>query len=734
MVTGNLTAQKMLKKANKQYDLKAFELAAYHYHQALKDDPNNGSIMAALAQSFAYMNNDLEAVKWFTEAEKYTLLTDEELLGYGKSLKKLAKYPQAKEVFQRLKEIDPVQGEHFSMSCDYAEEYIKKPLNYEVSTFGGNTGASEFGIMPYGDNWVFCSFRTDLNEPSLDKERRPVTRLFTTGAVATESTSISMLRAPMRSSNKMGTISYSSDGQKCAVMVNNLKESYTPVFSDEEEHYILIADVDQNGDFINEKPYPHNETGSSTAFPAFAFNGEALYFSSNRTEGYGGYDLYVSYLKDGAWTLPENLGPNVNTPGNEITPYFDNHILYFASDYIHGLGGYDLFRTIVRAGEWSFPENMGNGVNSPSDDLYPYVDVDSKRIYFSSNRLGSEGHLDIFTAFKVNDSFLSFEVEEGRLPLSVPVSESILISKPSSDVAVLLEEEQKELEAEFFAVEVDEKEVKETTDTDIITQEAEVVNVTPLPEVVAETIMEQPVERSADIPAQELKTKPIIKEPTQKPEAYVLEEATPSNKVTSAWEGARMVALNETMFNGSKVYFIQLAALSKSRGSAENFRHLSKFGNIYQVDQSNLVKIRLGYFLDESEARQVLQTVKRSGYKDAFITKIPLNTHDMELMISNSNLGNSDESYMVPSKFTGKSSYKVRLASYEDPIYFDINKAKDIGKIEQWTKGGWTIFILSGFSGYEDAERAKVKAINRGWADAEVVLDNAGILERLKKN
>ena len=59
---------------------------------------------------------------------------------------------------------------------------------------------------------------------------------------------------------------------------------------------------------------------------------------------------------------------------------------------------------------------------------------------------------------------------------------------------------------------------------------------------------------------------------------------------------------------------------------------------------------------------------------------------------------------------------------------------RDLGRLEQWTKGAWTIFILGGYSNYDDADQARIQAINRGYADAEVVIDNGGIIERIKKN
>ena len=63
-----------------------------------------------------------------------------------------------------------------------------------------------------------------------------------------------------------------------------------------------------------------------------------------------------------------------------------------------------------------------------------------------------------------------------------------------------------------------------------------------------------------------------------------------------------------------------------------------------------------------------------------------------------------------------------------------MNSVSGLGKVEQWTKSGWTIFVLSGYRTLEDAEKARVKAINKGYTSAELVIDNDGILERLVRN
>ena len=77
-------------------------------------------------------------------------------------------------------------------------------------------------------------------------------------------------------------------------------------------------------------------------------------------------------------------------------------------------------------------------------------------------------------------------------------------------------------------------------------------------------------------------------------------------------------------------------------------------------------------------------------------------------------------------------NYKVRLASYQDPVWFDVDAVKDVGIIEQWTKEQWSIFVLSGFDSRDQATKAMLIAKNRGFKDAELVLDRNGILEKIR--
>ena len=135
--------------------------------------------------------------------------------------------------------------------------------------------------------------------------------------------------------------------------------------------------------------------------PSLSPDKRDLYFSSSRPGGYGGRDIWVSHRTETGWSQPENLGADINTSGDESTPFIhaDNQTLYFNSS---GLPGYsekpDLFVTRKQAdGKWSKPENLGYPINTIGDEGSMIVAADGKTAYYSSDKIDSKGGLDIYT-------------------------------------------------------------------------------------------------------------------------------------------------------------------------------------------------------------------------------------------------------------------------------------------------------------------------------------------------
>jgi len=842
LFTSVLTGQKILHKANKQFDLKHYHEAIDSYKKTLEKYPDNLTAKSNLAEAYR-MTNQLPLAE-----EAYSKIMPEEFVdpihirNYGITLMKMAKYNKAHYQFELYKIYNPQDAQHYQLSCEFAHHLYRQNKAFEVELVGVNTPNSDFGVTFLDNNLIFSSFRNDV-ELSDDAKRSGQKLTGNMLYIADlgddlRAENVQFLRSGIAQKKNIGPISFSEKSKICAFTRNKIQDGGAHVTGDDSYHSIYVADLDANGSWTNERPFRYNEFGTSTGFPSLAFDGSALYFSSNRVGGFGGYDIYVSYWKEDAWTYPENLGEEINTPGNEITPFYTGEDLYFASDYHHGMGGYDIFHSLVKGGKWTHPENMANGINSPADDYYPAIKAGKDGVFFSSNRLGGRGMDDIYLAVPLEmPDFAS--LEENFVPNAVILSEmdSNIDTYSSNPIAkVVSNEEAIEIKVlnpviddnkdELEKVEIDEneelpmwgfakpgeedkleelprpliicdalitesatsispltqrkKEVRsinivisqEPTMLDLYLAEVELEENIIAPQqgietrtestIVAQNIIEKAVETAEIEPIPLEEEKEIAQ--LDVPESYKIPnyEAISANRAPLNLDlsGAKRVALGEIL-PASNVYFIQLAALSKTTGNVDKFKTLSKYGNLYKVFMTNSTKIKLGYFLDKSEAKSVLKSVQNFGFKDAFITKDDLVSLQIELIVANEGQSNQYTSYSSNTKSTTSvytqsdnqnsgnttvtddftlnnrarnNSYKIRLASYEDPIWFDIDKAKQLGKIEQWTKGSWTIFILGGYSTHADAESARIMAVNKGFADAEIVIDNNGILERLKQN
>ena len=141
-------------------------------------------------------------------------------------------------------------------------------------------------------------------------------------------------------------------------------------------------------------------SGAWEAQPSFSSDGKSLYFSSNRSGGYGGKDIWVSYLDDQLrWSEPENLGPNVNTLFDDQCPFIhaDNQTLYFTSNGWPGIGDGDVFISRKVDTGWTKAENLGYPINTENNDNGLTVSYDGKTAFLSSARDSGFGGLDIYS-------------------------------------------------------------------------------------------------------------------------------------------------------------------------------------------------------------------------------------------------------------------------------------------------------------------------------------------------
>lgn len=157
-----------------------------------------------------------------------------------------------------------------------------------------------------------------------------------------------------------------------------------------------------------------NRPDSWESQPSLSSDGNVLFFASDRPGGYGGADIWMSERDaNGNWQAPVNLGPVINTSGNERSPFLhtDSRTLYFASSGHPGMGGLDVFYSkMAESGKWQKPVNIGYPINSERDETDFFVSLDGKTAYFSSNNIESQDW-----------NIYSFELYEEARPKSMMI-------------------------------------------------------------------------------------------------------------------------------------------------------------------------------------------------------------------------------------------------------------------------------------------------------------------------
>lgn len=194
--------------------------------------------------------------------------------------------------------------------------------------------------------------------------------------------------------------------------VDSLNEATISVSADERRIFvyedrsgggdIYFSDIMDNGRFDQMEKLRYSELNSEywDTHCTMTPDGQHLYFASDRPGGYGGRDIYrLTRLPNGEWSKAQNMGPEINTPYDEDSPFIavNNKTLYYASNGPESMGGFDVFVSFRdEDNNWSTPANMGFPINSTGDDIYYTTTVDGLRGYLSSFRKNGFGEKDIY--------------------------------------------------------------------------------------------------------------------------------------------------------------------------------------------------------------------------------------------------------------------------------------------------------------------------------------------------
>lgn len=395
------------KKAAKSFRLGKYQSSIELYEKLLEDNPGKANYF--IAESYRLSNRIKEAEPYYEKAGGRFVDVDTIKFYYAQALKANGKYEEAGKQLEELAQSTENEElkDRASAELDgleYVQNLESKPNYYRVKNLELiNTPAAEYAPVHLNNELYFSSNRG--NGKIYEATGSPFSDIYkvaTRGAnvdVATIAPLPEAINDPIRNE---GTITFSPDGKIMIFGKGNTNKKkggvdvdlYLSRFRNGTWTDPILVNI--NTQFKDElDPVAQNYSWDSS--PAFSADGRTLYFASNRPKGYGGTDLYTAQMDSrGRFTRIKNLGPEINTPGNEMFPYVaEDGRLYFASDGHPGYGGLDLF-TVKRENGKTRIENLGQPMNSSGDDFGIFL-FRPDRGFFTSNREGGKGDDDIYT-------------------------------------------------------------------------------------------------------------------------------------------------------------------------------------------------------------------------------------------------------------------------------------------------------------------------------------------------
>jgi outer membrane protein OmpA-like peptidoglycan-associated protein/tetratricopeptide (TPR) repeat protein len=391
--TTDKEAIKYFALANESIDNRLFDDAILQFQKAIQSDPKFVEAHIELADVYRLMHQYKPAIEQYRDAininpdfnrSVYLKLGDIEISDaqYENAQQHLQKYL----TYPNIEDKDISYAKKLLRDCEFSIDAIKHPVPFKPINMGPeiNTADDEYLPTATADESELIFTRKINNNEDFYKSVK------VNGKWQTATYLSSNINTP---NYNEGAQSLSQDGKYLFFTGCNRPDGLGRC-----DIYIAEKKGDDWGKPFDLNP-PVNTPGWESQ-PSISADGRTLYFVSNRKGGYGGYDIWKSTVTDKGWSEPENLGPNINTPDDEQSPFIhpDDSTLYFCSNGWPGLGGKDLFVShLGKDGKWQKPVNLGYPINSSGDENGLTVTANGNYAFFSSNNLNGYGGYDIYT-------------------------------------------------------------------------------------------------------------------------------------------------------------------------------------------------------------------------------------------------------------------------------------------------------------------------------------------------
>lgn len=758
----------LVQKGNEFYDDKSYAEAKTYFAEALKKKNSDLEIVVKLGECLWRCNKMYEANGIFSSVATARNLPSSFYLYYGQSLRASGNYREAKNMFLKYSQVNQSIGDNFVDACDWAMKNGNKSDDYVVINAGFNSKEADFSPVSIQGAIVFSSSR-NAKIQNYKAENYSAQKVSLPQPVSFQGVN-----------NPIAQVSFSSSQSFIAYSQWTLKKNSRLIPESGVKSKIKWGNyqVENSSYVINELPFAMNQGLSNYGYPYLSNDGNALYFSSDMEGGYGGMDLYVIYREGSNWTAPINLGPKINSQGDEISPFLKGKSLFFSSNWHAGFGGYDIFNVNLNDNnEWSVVNNLGLPINSPFDD-FDYMTLGNSG-FFTSNRTGGLGAEDIYSfkkssvgvLLKVVNALDGAPISEVRIewgncmPSDKPPMLTNIVGFYNLNESInmpctltFLKEGFSSKKVTLTQANIDAEEI-----TIPLIRLGEIYlgqifdNQTKLPLSEVEVLIEN-LSNATKMNAQsssngvfEFALKPntsynlTLKKEGYQNYAKIIKTTIDGRDRTVLGESFLTKGVNssspDTKDGLNKGLSIQISALS-STPPANQFSDLWRIADIYVKREDNQVKIRMGVFKTQNEVLIALERVRQNGYPQAFIVEetngpgytnlVPVEMVEIDKPIDITKPKIPVETQNTSSVETPVSStsvrYKIQLAALRDTRFFDAKRVAHLGTIKDYQKpNNITAKVIGDFS--EDNVKQMLSEIRlAGFKDAYIVKEVNGVL------
>lgn len=389
-------------KAQKAWQARQINEALVLFEKVEETDPNNSEVHLRLAQIYELQKKPELAKKHFTKFITIWPSDPQSSSAYqwlGSNLLRTEKYDSARIYFEKALALAPAKSSLARLaqksiaSARFAGNAVQHPVKVHKKSMGDTVNflnSQFFPVMTADDETLIFTGLTENKDENIY-----ITHRIPGGWDVPEEIS-----KTINTANNEGTCSISADGRTLVLTACNRPDSYGGC-----DLYISKKQG-------NEWSAPQNlgETINSRSWesqPSLSADGRTLYFASDRRGGQGKLDIWYSVLKNkGIWSEPKNLGPGINTPDDDNAPFIhaNGRTLFFASNGLPGMGGFDIFLSQKVDTTWSAPRNIGYPINTQTDQVALYISANGKKAYYTDDNSEKTAGRSLLYTFDLPDT------------------------------------------------------------------------------------------------------------------------------------------------------------------------------------------------------------------------------------------------------------------------------------------------------------------------------------------